>query len=329
MRIHIPKQLITWFRGNPEAVLCQRDPGKQIVFSPVYVHIIHSTALEILLPKDTLSTLYLSKTYYRTVTLVTHKSTKSNPNDNKGLFLIASIESWEAYPFDTLLRGNKHFKAFKSMWAGRELVRVTLNPYRASYWSGIRFGSYRWRPLPKNLPRNFFPITVLPRLRTKNLLTSSQQSVLRRAHFLYIAVINRFGTIHATPVHFIAIRNRILLATSFASAKLRGFRASQIGVGFTYPTTHGRPEYAQALTLRGTTFTYGWNFLTALAFGLIFGPYLAFVAFRMYQKYPTTIQNFPFRKTPYRWQFIPLIGRTIMEICHTDDAENQTGNHLR
>lgn len=307
--ISLSSILRNWFLKQKEAVLCQRNAFLGIKFDPIFVLSADSNNIRFLIIKDSIKNLKMSKRLFKTVTLVTHQSIKSNPNSNKGFFVIGTIQSWIDYQGGHNLPSN-----FNDFWNDKDLLEVNLEPVKASFWAGIRFGSHSWRKLPRLIPKWFEKPNFLPQWKNKKKITKEERRTLQKGHFLYIAVINKQGTIHVTPVHFIAIRNRVFLATSFASAKLRSLKKSNIGIGYTYLTTKNISDFKSAITIKGSTFVYGWNFLTALAYGLLFGIYLAFISLRMYQKYPTTIRNFPTKNTYYKWKFLPLVGRTFIEI---------------
>ena len=303
-----PEILRHWCNIHPESVLCQRDLKTDISFTPVWIENYYSDQITFWISKNYEKQLTLSKNFYKTITIINHNSTKSNPNLNKGFFIVGSVINWsqqippKSIPTENLWKGVKNF------------LLVTLELYILIFFSGIRFGSYSWKKIPLDSYKGYQKFHSLPTWKNSKVISEKEQRTLLLGHFLYIAVITKQGTIHVTPVHFVAIRNRVYLATSFLSAKMRGYKTSQIAAGYTYLTNKGYSEFDTAVTIYGSSFAYGWNFLSAIIYGNIFGPYLAFIAIQMMRKYPKTIKNFPTKQTNIHWRFMPLVARTFLEI---------------
>ena len=142
--------------------------------------------------------------------------------------------------------------------------------FKVSYWSGIRFGSHSFKNIPKDFFKGFRKRRFLPSFQKGKNPTSEQFKIINSSQYLIIAVITKQGIIHATPVDFTMIKNRVLFATSFFSAKFKGFKVSNIASGFTYQTTEGFADYSNSLTFQGHPFAYGWNFFTSLLYGFLF-----------------------------------------------------------
>ncbi len=308
-RMH--RMLSKWFIKIPEAVLCQREKDLAITFTPTFIISVDkdSGLISGWLPKSQSSSLERSKKIYKTVTLVSHRSTKAMPTKNKGFFLILSIVDWEedVIPKDVDV---------ERLWPKeKEFVRVRFEPIRGSFWSGTKFGSFRWRKLPRGIPKTFNKPRYLPPFGNARKVTKDEFQIINQCQFLFIAILTKHGTIHATPVDFIIVKNRVILATSLSSAKLRHFIKTWTAVAYTYPTLDNtvRGDFSKALTMRGRSFVYGWNPILALAYGYLFSPYLLLVTIWMRRKYPNTIKNFP-KQTNFRWRFIPIVGRTFLEI---------------
>ncbi len=300
-----------WFDKIPEAVLCQRDKDFGITFTPMMITNVdvERGILQGWLPKSQSSYLQYSKNYFKTVTIVSHRSTKSSPTKNRGFFLILSVIDWEEDIIPEEVDVSR-------LWPKeKEFVRVRFTPLRGSFWSGTKFGSFRWKKLPRGIPKGFNKPRYLPPLGNARRITQDELCILNQCQFLFIAVLTRYGTLHVTPVDFVVVKNRVVLATSLFSAKLRHFIKTWTAAAYTYPTkddtVHG--DFSKALVMRGRSFVYGWNPFLALAYGFIFSPYLVLVTSWMRRKYPNTIKNFP-KNTNFRWRFIPIVGRTFLEI---------------
>lgn len=300
-----------WFTKIPSAVLCQRQKDLVITFTPARVIDVDAETgiMSIWLPKSQEPYLRQSKHFFKTVTLISHQSTKATPTKNRGFFLILSIIDWED---DIIPEGVE----VTQLWPKeKEFVRVRLEPIRGSFWFGTKFGSFKWKRLPKGIPKGFNKPRYLPPWGNARVLTEEERHILNQCQFLFIAVITKHGTIHVTPVDFVVIKNRVILATSLSSAKLKHFVKTWTAAAYTYPTLRDTVEgaFSRALTIRGRPFVYGWNPLLALVYGYFFAPYLALVTAWMRRKYPNTIKNFP-KQTNFRWRFIPIVGRTFLEI---------------
>ncbi|MHA1990210.1 MAG: hypothetical protein ACW981_02860 [Candidatus Hodarchaeales archaeon] len=285
---------------------------KEINFSPVWMKSLEENFLVFYIKNDKriLKSLKKSKNIYKTASVITHRSPKSNPNENKGILLIGKISNWEedhslelpqiSNP-SILKQDNKFF-----------LVKMEI--IKVSYWSGIRFGSHSFKNPSKDIFKGFEKRKFIPSIQNGKNPTLENFKIINSSQYLIIAVITKQGIIHATPVDFTVIKNRVLFATSFFSAKFKGFKFSNIASGFTYQTTEGFANYSKSLTFHGVPFAYGWNFFTSLLYGFLFAPYLAFVSISMFRKYPQTMRNFPFKQTNIRWQFMPFVARTFIEI---------------
>lgn len=314
-----PAILQQWTKKNKEAILCQRTISNSITFTPVWIEATTENKMQLWLPKKEWSHLKYSTQYFKTVTVVAHRSTKSDPNANKGFFIVAAIENISEKNAQETSKVPKTYLWNVKM--SESLLLITIRLIRASFWSGIHFGTFKWQKLPKNIPKNYKKRLLFPRWTSSKKITPKEEKILTRSQLLYIAVVTKYGYLHVTPVHFVHLKNRVYLATSLQSAKMKGFKFSNIAAGYTYPTTKQRSEYHNALTIQGHAFSYGWSFWTALAYGLLFFPYLLYITFRMWRKYPVTIKNFPTKQTPYSWNFIPLVGRTFIEIVWDEDEK--------
>ncbi len=300
-----------WFTRVPNAVLCQRDKELGITFIPTRIETVNveDGIIRAWLPKSQVDSLHQSKYLFKTVTIVSHRSTRSDPTRNKGFFLILSIVSWK----EDVLPKNV---PVEELWPKeKEFVKVSLQPLRGSFWAGTKFGSFKWQSMPKNIPKGFNKPRYLPAWGRSRKLRKEEIDILSKCQFLFIAILTKQGTIHVTPVDFVAVKNRVILATSLFSAKMRHFIRTWTAVAYTYPThydsIHG--DFSKALTIRGRPFVYGWNPILALFYGFLFSPYLVLVTAWMRRKYPNTIRNFP-KQTNFRWRFIPIVGRTFLDI---------------
>jgi hypothetical protein len=285
---------------------------KEINFSPIWMNSLEENLLVFYIRDDNeiLQSLKKSKFIYKTASVITHRSPKANPNENKGILFIGKIISWKKkQQLDSSKISN-----LSLLNRDNKFLLVRMEIIKVSYWSGIRFGSHSFNKFPKDLLKGFGKRKFLPSVRNGKNPTLEQFKIINSSQYLIIAVITKQGIIHATPVDFTVIKNRILFATSFYSAKFKGFKISNIASGFTYQTTEGFANYSKSLTFHGVPFAYGWNFFTSLLYGFLFAPYLAFVSIWMFRKYPQTMKNFPFRQTNIKWQFMPFVARTFLEI---------------
>ena len=192
-----------------------------------------------------------------------------------------------------------------------------MNCQKAHFWSGVRFGSYNWEEIPRNLPKLQKRRSFFPKFRHGRRISQKEEKILAKSHFLHVGTVTPAGTIHVTPVHMTHVRNRVLFATSLHSTKFRSFRSSQVFTGYTYSFRGEKSDFGNALTIRGTAFAYGWNLPTTIFYGLLFSPYLAYVAYRMWKKHPLMMRNFPMKTTNIRWRFMPFVARTFIEIYWT------------
>jgi hypothetical protein len=313
----VSKIVKTWVKQNDEAILCQRILTNKIAFSPIKMESFNSNILSffIKIESGTLNSLKKSKFFYKTVSVLTHRSSRSNPSENKGILFIGRILEWmNISPRDNPSMLNQ------SVWMkGDELFLVKIELFKTSFWSGISFGSYHWKKVPNNLFKGFNRKNLFPHWKNGKRVSLEEMNIYNSSQFLIVAVITKQGTIHVTPVDFTAIKNRIIFATSFSSTKFKAFKISNIMAAFTYQTKGDFANYSKSLTFHGSTFIYGWNIITSFFYLFLFIPYLVFVIIWFYRKYPQSFRRFPFRSTNYRWHFMPIVGRTFFEILWKDD----------
>ncbi|OLS28112.1 MAG: hypothetical protein HeimC3_00720 [Candidatus Heimdallarchaeota archaeon LC_3] len=313
----VSKIIKSWINNNPEALLCQRFLDDKISFSPIWMKKLEINFLYFLTinNKNTLKSLEKSKIVYKTISITTHRSSKSDPTENKGILFIGNIVNWN----DSKTEFNTSFSN-SSVWKqNSKLLLVKIEIFKVNYWSGINFGSHSFKRIPKNLFKGFRRKSFLPHWKNGKKVSLEEWKIINSSQYLIVATITEMGAIHATPVDFTVIKNRVVFATSFFSAKFRGFKKSNILSGYTYKTTEGFNDYSRSLTFHGSPFAYGWNFLTSIVYGFLFAPYLGFAGLWMFRKYPQTMRKFPFKQTNIRWQFIPFVARTFIEIFWQDN----------
>ena len=140
------KILTNWIKYLPEAILCQRDSVTKITFSPVLFSSYNNSVLSFYVRFDkTMEKLLItSKNHYKTASLITHQSSRSNPTKNKGILFIGNLLDWQK------ASGNNYPKTSnRSLWKSTDsLLLVKFDIYRISYWSGINFGSYYFKKSP-------------------------------------------------------------------------------------------------------------------------------------------------------------------------------------
>lgn len=306
--MNIPKN---WIAQNQEAILCQRHLKKEITFYPIAMESFEDNKLTFFIQQvDIVKDLRTSQKLFKTASIVSHKSTRSDMKKNRGILFIGKIDSWQTVSLSEIVQILNPTILNPS---GR-LLKVYFEVFRASFWSGIAFGSYSWKPIPTNLVRSFMKKRFFPSWKNGKPISEKERDIFYSSEYLIVATLTSKGYIHATPVDFITINNRILFVTSFYSAKFRGFKKSNIFVAFTYKTKQGFSDYLNSLTISGEIFAYGWNFLSSIAYNMLFFPYLIFVVFWMSLKYPRTFRKLPVKSTTIRWQFIPFVARTFIEL---------------
>ena len=307
--------LKTWITENQEAILCQRHLKKEITFNPISMESFENNTLTFFIQQlDAVQDLLTSQNFFKTVSIVSHNSTRSNMKKNRGILFIGKIDHWQALS----LSETPKILNQTILDSSAQLLKVYFEVFKASFWSGIAFGSYSWKPIPNTLVRSFKKRKFLPSWKNGKKISERERDILYSSEYLIVATLTSKGTIHATPVDFITIKNRLLFVTSFYSAKFRGFKKSNVFTGFTYQTNQGFSNYLNSLTISGESFAFGWNFLSGIAYNILFFPYLAFVVFWMFLKYPRTLRKLPVKSTTIRWQFMPFVARTFIELFWKD-----------